>query len=130
MKCPTYLHKDKEAIAFFKRHWKQCYDNGSLTDLTISSFALVCKAYSIIVNTDPFKGGQEGMRFNGLLKHYQAMAKSFGLLNTKPPKQNTKSLQEVTANAIQSRTHQISSEEDEAPYDDDEGLRLETPEDA
>lgn len=89
---------DKEARAHWRRHYTGCVDNGSLTPETVDSFALVCRLWSLIEQTDVNADSKAAMKFASLVKHYAALAKPFGLLGGKaPPGKPPASLQDILA---------------------------------
>lgn len=117
---------DTEARKFWDDHKKACADNGSLTDETYNSFALLCRVWSMLQACDPTIDSKEAMRFSGLVKYYMALAKPFGLLASKPPVKKSKGigeiLQEVLANAEQSEAHQDEQETSATSAEAEEGV--------
>ena len=78
MQCPKWL--EGEAKAFFKKHSKALADDDKLNERNSDSFALLCQVWALIRATDPLESPQAGLRYIGLVKQYQALAKMYGLL--------------------------------------------------
>lgn len=76
--CPKWL--ESEGKAFFKKHSKALTDENKLDERNSDSFALLCQVWALIRATDPLESPQAGLRYIGLIKQYQAIAKMFGLM--------------------------------------------------
>lgn len=99
-KPPSCL--DSEGKAFWRKHYQHCVDNGSLTDVTASSFELLARMWSVVKRCDPDEDSKAALKFCGLIKQVQAMAKPFGLLGSKPPAGPAKaSIADIIRQAVQ-----------------------------
>lgn len=78
MRVPDYL--DDDAKTYWKKHAKALEDAGILTDRDIESFALLCRIWSLLKNTDPDADPKQAIRFVGLSKQYQSLARQFSML--------------------------------------------------
>lgn len=93
MKAPTWLNP--EAKSYYKRHQKQCVENGTLTDETHDTYCLLCKVWSQVVAADPDAGSTQALKFVSQLKLYERLAKPFGLYGAKPPEKKKAGLKEL-----------------------------------
>lgn len=99
IKIPSWL--DEEAERFWKRHKRQCEENGSLTEETADAFAALCRLWSVWLRCDPDEDSKAAMKFSALLKYLHSYGKPFGLFGGKPPvKKQGKDLGTMIADAL------------------------------
>jgi phage terminase small subunit len=75
---------DREALAFWRKHYRRLEDAKVLTDADVESFAVLCLTWGKLQDLAGIRPGadtyREMIQLVNLLKQYQALAKQFGLL--------------------------------------------------
>ena len=79
MRLPTTL-KDPDAIRFWKRHAAALASRGILTERDVETFCLLARIWALLERTDPDEDPKQAIRFVGLAKQYQSLARQFGLM--------------------------------------------------
>jgi hypothetical protein len=107
---PVWL--DDEGKKFFKRHLQHCLDNGSLTEETLDTYAMMCRMWSLSVKSDPDIDSKNAMKFTSFIKYFQTYAKPFGLFGSKaPPGKKAASIADVLKEVLN------HAPQDEAPQE-------------
>ena len=78
IRVPDYL--DPDAKTFWRRHAPALIKAGLLTERDVESFALLCRTWSTMKSVDTTLDPKGIMKFVGLSKQYQTLARQFSLL--------------------------------------------------
>lgn len=77
---------DAEAGSFWKRHARRLEVQGLLNESTVDSFTLLCRTHSILTQLNPHDPADKMgiIKYIGLSKIYQALARGFAMNSDKP----------------------------------------------